>query len=197
MLPVAELNGLRDIDRAARREVVEAAGVQRRARPKSPGSCSPTKPALPGTMRDLRVVGLRRRAIAGRGEVRHAFRGDLIDRLRNDAVLEERFGQIDDVVDDHVRLEARHGVRRVREAGECANVVCEAEFAAVRRRESEARFRRDVVNDLQHGAAFVGAAGKSCENDDRLGVAERIARTGEIAASRCRAAALFGAALVS
>ncbi len=59
----------------------------------------------------LGVVRLSRGTIAGGREIRHALRRHFVHCLRDDAVLEERFGQIDDVVDDDIRLEARHRVR--------------------------------------------------------------------------------------
>ena len=144
---------------------------------------------LAGTMLDLRVVRLRGRTVSCRGEVRHAFRDDLIDRLRNDAVLKERFSEIDDVVDDHVGLEPGAVVRCRRVARECADVVGEAQLPGVRRREAEFRLRREIVHDLQHRAAFVGPRREVLENDHRLGVTRRIAHAREIASRdvECRA----------
>ena len=154
--------------------------IQIRVRPRSRGARNDL---------NLRVVCLRCRTVTGRGEVRHAFCDDLIDCLRNDTVLEERFIEIDDVVDDHVGLEARAVVRCRRITRECANVVCEAQFPGVRRREAEFRLRREVVHDLQHRSAFVSPRREVLENDHRLGVTRRIARTREIAARdvECRA----------
>ncbi len=51
----------------------------------------------------------------------------------------------------------------------------EIDLAAVRRGEPEARLRRHVVNDLQHGAAFVRAARRVLEDHDGLGISERVA----------------------
>ena len=73
-------------------------------------------------------------------------------------------------------------MRRTGQPGERADVVGEVQLAAVRRGEAEAGFRRHVVHDLQHRAAFVCAGRLVFEKDDGLGVAVRIARARQVAA---------------
>src|SRR2546427_9536030 len=45
------------------------------------------------------------------------------------------------------------------QASERANVVRESELAAVGGGKSDSRFRRHIINDLAHAAAFVGCVG--------------------------------------
>ena len=78
-------------------------------------------------------------------------------------------------------LKPDYQIRRIRESGECADVVGKADFAAIGRGEPEARFRRHVVHDLHHGAAFVRAAGRILEDNDRLGIAKGITAPGQVA----------------
>ena len=73
-----------------------------------------------------RLVGLLARAVAGRGEVVDALRGDVVDRVADDAVAEERLGEVAHVVDDDV------GLARAALVGQRADVVGEVQLAAVR-----------------------------------------------------------------
>ncbi len=119
-----ELDRLRDIASVPRVEVVEAAGVERRVHGAEVevGAAPGRGPARHDV--DVRVVGLARRAVAGRGEVRHAARGDVVHGLRDHAVLEHRLGRVDHVVHDDVGLEAGRRVaahRRSRRARGCCS----------------------------------------------------------------------------
>ena len=100
--------------------------------------------ARPSGVAELRFVGLPR-VVAGRGEIRHAALRHLLDRMGDDAVLEHGLGEIDDVVDDHVRAVV----------GELHDAVREVRLALERGVERLLRTRRDVVDDLHHRAALV------------------------------------------
>ena len=175
------LDSLCDVAPGSRVEIVEAAGVQRRVDAAEvevgvgPGLRAPRHDAHRG------IVGLRARTVASRRKVRDAGCGHVVHGLRDDAVLEHRLGRVDHVVDDDVRLEACLRIRRIGEAAERADVVREVDFAAVRGREAEPRLRRDVVQDLQDRAAFVGVAGVALlQHGDRRCVAARVARTRKV-----------------
>ncbi len=127
---------------------------------------------VPG--RALREVAL----VAGRGEVERSRCGHGVDGLRDDAVLEDRLVEVEDVVDDDVAV-----VRRVAER---LDVRREARFADVRRREEELRVGRDVVDDLEHRAALVRPAGEVLHDGHGREVPERIARSGQVAARDVR-----------
>ena len=86
--------------------------------------------------------------VAGRRNIGDALRFDGLNGLRDHAILEERLIKIADVVDDH--LGAGIGKRK--------DAVGEVLLAIESGVEGEARAGRDVVDDLQHRPAFVGAA---------------------------------------
>ncbi len=94
--------------------------------------------------RRLGAVGV----VARRAEIGDARGGDLVDRLGDRAFLVGQLGQVADVVDDHLGA----GV------GQFDDVVGEGRLAALGRVEHDRRTRRDVVDDLGHGPAFVRAA---------------------------------------
>ena len=103
--------------------------------------------------------------VAGGAEIGDALGGDGVDRLGDEAVLEERLVEIADVVDDDL------GLGRV---GQGLDVVGEAELAAVGGGECQAGAGSDVVDVLQHRPAFVGAARRAVrEHVDRLGLVGR------------------------
>ena len=86
--------------------------------------------------------------IAGRRDVGDAFRFHGLNRLRHHAVLEERLVEIADVVDDHLGAGG----------GERENAVGKVLLAVEGGIEGEAGAGGDVVDDLHHRAALVGAA---------------------------------------
>ena len=73
-------------------------------------------------------------------------RGHRIDRLGDDVVLKDPFEEIEDVVHDDVDVV---GVPQGQD------VVGEVRFAPERRRKEEVSAGREVVDDLEHGSAFV------------------------------------------
>ncbi len=93
----------------------------------------------------ITVVGV----VAGGGKEDDSFRLHGLDRLRHDAVLEERLVEIGDVVADHFAA-------RIRERDDAVGEVLLAVEGGV---EGQARAGRDIVDHLQHRPAFVGAAG--------------------------------------
>ena len=95
--------------------------------------------------------------VAGGGEVSDALGFHLVDGLGDDAVLEHRLGEVDDVVDDHLRA----GL-----VGQLDDAVGEVGLAAEGGVEGLTGPRRDVADQLHHGAALVGA-GTSAVVEDR------------------------------
>ena len=71
-----------------------------------------------------------------------------VDGLRNDAVGVHRLVEIDDVVDDHVGAEG---------LAQAQDVVGEVNLAVIGRGKAQPRAGRNVVHELQHGAALVRA----------------------------------------
>ena len=86
--------------------------------------------------------------VRGRRKIRDARRNHLINGLRDDAVLEHRFEEIRDIIDNDFRA----GVR------ERDDVVGEVGLTALCSRKGERRAGRDVIDNLRHPAAFVGGA---------------------------------------
>src|SRR5262249_32255166 len=91
------------------------------------------------------------RVVAGRGKVGGASADYRVHGLGDDAVLEHRLGQVQDVVDEHARAA---GLER-------EDVVGEARLATVGGRKCERSPGRHVVDDLKHGAALVCAVAAS------------------------------------
>src|SRR6185437_8000081 len=123
--------------------------------------------------------------ISGGDEVRHALTVDLIDRLLDEARLEERLVEVADVVGDDLG------------AGGCErqDAVGKIRLTLDRGMERESRARRDVVDHLQHRATLVAVGqelggGKSAVEiharvTDRrclVGLGEHVDRGGQIAA---------------
>ena len=78
----------------------------------------------------------------------HRARGHVINRLRDDSIGEHRLLRVKDVVHDDVAV-------RTRIRPQFSNIGSEIDVAHKGRRKSEFRRRRDIVDDLQHGAAFI------------------------------------------
>ena len=119
----------------------------------------------------LREIAAAAAEVTGRGEVGHAAVGDRVNRLRDDTVLEERFAEVGDVVDNHAGLAGR---------GEGLDIVGHREIAPLGGRERKVRPGRDVVDVFQHRSAFVGASGRSVLEDiDVRGKVARLHRVGQ------------------
>ena len=106
--------------------------------------------------------------IPGRREVEHPLGGDLVHRRGDVAVLERRLDEVDDVIDDHLTA-AR---------GEVEDVLREPRHAAEGGGETERGARREVVDDLEHGGAFVAPPLFPRQDIDRRQLAGRL-RVGE------------------
>src|SRR4030095_12181035 len=110
----------------------------------------------------------------GRREVGHALGYDAVDRLGDDAVLEHRLKEVDDIIDDHpgtrscqganVRGEARlsdFGRRKGKTGapggGEAAIVRGKPRLSDFGRRKGKTGARGYIVDDLQHRPTLVGS----------------------------------------
>ena len=105
---------------------------------------------------DEHVVDTEAGMVACRREVRHTGLGNVVGSLGDESVLEHRFCEIENIVDYHVGSTI----------SEIANALRKVGFAACRRMEGQRRAWGEIMNELSHAAALVGAANEVLEHTD-------------------------------
>src|SRR5690606_13981379 len=85
--------------------------------------------------------------ITGRGNIQRPIRGHGIHRLRDNAILKRRFTEIKNVVHDDLAAVA----------AQIQNILRKTGIADNPRRKVKLRFRREVVNNLQHRRTLADA----------------------------------------